>query len=122
MNQPTLFTLWTRAVRLRCPRCGEGRLFVNWFKMHHHCEHCHFRYERDPGFFLGSAYINYGLTAMLVTIAYMIAHFGFEIKNADLAIPLGAFAILFPLFYFRYARSLWLAMDCFIDANVLRDE
>ncbi|MEX0728791.1 MAG: DUF983 domain-containing protein [Planctomycetaceae bacterium] len=122
MNRPTLFVLWTRAMRLRCPRCGEGRMFVNWFKMHEKCDHCQFRYERAPGFFLGSAYINYGLTGLLVTVTYMVLHFGFEVENPDLAIPLGTFAVLFPLFYFRYARALWLAMDCFIDVNVLRDE
>ncbi|MFN0195252.1 MAG: DUF983 domain-containing protein [Planctomycetaceae bacterium] len=122
MNRPSLFTLWSRAMRLRCPRCGIGPMFKNWFRMFPECEHCRFRYERAPGFFLGSAYINYGLTAMLTTITYMVLHFGFGYEHQSIVVPLAVFVVLFPLFYFRFARALWLAMDCFIDENVLRDE
>ena len=27
----------------------------------------------------------------------------------------GAFCVLFPLWFFRYSKSLWLALDYFID-------
>ena len=57
------------------PRCGEQKLFKNWITMHPDCQTCHLHYEREPGFFLGSIYMNYGLTAVLVTIGYFAALF-----------------------------------------------
>ena len=63
------WTLVSRALRLRCPVCGEGQLFKGLFSMHPTCPHCGIKYEREPGFFLGSIYINYGITALIVAIA-----------------------------------------------------
>ena len=60
-------TMLGRALRLRCPRCGEGMLFLGWFHMRSRCDWCGLIYEREPGFFLGSIYVNYGLTAVLTT-------------------------------------------------------
>ena len=106
-----------RALRLRCPRCGEGRLFRGWFRMHEHCPGCGLKYERAPGYFLGSAYINYGITAVALTALYVGLHFGAGFSNRQLAAPLAIFCVLLPLFLFRYARSLWLALDSYIDTT-----
>lgn len=106
-----------RGLRLRCPRCGEGRLFRNLFVMNEQCPNCHLVYERAPGYFLGSAYINYGATALLLTSSYVGLHFGADISNRVLAAPLLAFCIIFPLIAFRFARSLWLALDCYFDVT-----
>lgn len=126
MSEPTakppreklsLGTVQWRALRLRCPRCGGGKLFRNGFQMYSHCPNCKLQYERAPGYFLGSAYINYGITAVLLTVMYMLLHFGFGYGNRALAGPLAAFCIVFPLFFFRYARAWWLAMDCYFDVT-----
>jgi len=110
-----------RALRLRCPRCGQGRLFYGLFSMHEKCASCNLKYERAPGFFLGSAYINYGATAVVLTVAYVGLHFGAGYSNRTLAIPLAAFCVLFPLSLFRHARALWLAMDCFWDSDAMEE-
>lgn len=120
-DRPPLEILIGRALRLRCPRCGRGRLFAGWFTMPERCGECRLRFERAPGYFLGSTYINYGLTAAILTVAYMLLHFGFGIANRQLVWPLTVFCVLFPLASFRYARSLWLALDCYFDQSVLMD-
>jgi len=106
-----------RALSLRCPRCGEGPLFRTWFTMHERCSSCGLVFERAPGFFLGSAYVNYAFTAITITALYMGLHFGLELSNAVLAIPLGLYCLLVPLVVFRYARAWWLAMDCYFDVT-----
>ncbi len=111
----TYSTAASRALRLKCPRCGEGPLFKNWFVMHAKCPHCGLRYERAPGYFLGSAYVNYGIIALSMTAMYMGLHFGAGYSNQVLAPPLIAYCIILPLFLFRYARAWWLAMDCYCD-------
>lgn len=119
---PGIETLIARALRLRCPRCGEGALFSGWFTMPERCTRCRLKFERAPGYFLGSTYINYAMTAGFLTVAYMVMHYGLLLTNRQLAGPLMAFCIGFPLASFRYARALWLSLDCHFDASVLRSE
>jgi uncharacterized protein (DUF983 family) len=108
-------TIMGRAWRLRCPRCGGGRLFKNYFTMNRDCNVCDLHYEREPGYFLGSIYINYGLTALLVTLFYFALFFsGVVSPQAGLWI-VTAFALVFPIWFFRYARSLWMGFDHFWD-------
>lgn len=85
--------------------------------MHHHCSECGFVYERAPGYFLGSAYINYGITVVSLTVLYVTLHFGFELSNQVVTAPLVLYFVCLPLFMFRFARSLWLAMDCYYDTE-----
>jgi uncharacterized protein (DUF983 family) len=120
--RPPLEQLIGRALRLRCPRCGEGGLFRGWFTMHERCADCGLKYERAPGYYLGSAYINYGAIALLTTTAYIGLRFGAGVSTAMLKYPLLAVAVLLPFFTFRHARALWLAMDCHFDASVLAEE
>jgi uncharacterized protein (DUF983 family) len=117
MPRLTFPTAVLRALRLRCPRCGGGRLFFGFFRMYPECPNCKLKYERAPGYFLGSAYFNYGVTAAILTVAYVGLHFGVGLSNRALTPWLVAFCVLFPLFFFRYARSLWLAMDCYFDVT-----
>ncbi|VAX39338.1 hypothetical protein MNBD_PLANCTO02-1693 [hydrothermal vent metagenome] len=112
-------TLFKRGLFLRCPVCGKGKLFRKWFSMYTHCSNCRLKYERDPGYFLGSTYINYAVTAVSVTVFYFVFHFGLEVSNKQLSWWLGGYCVLFPLLFFRLARSLWLAMDSFFDATDL---
>jgi uncharacterized protein (DUF983 family) len=109
------FLLVLRAIRLRCPYCGRGKLFRGWFQMHKQCEACGASFEREPGFFLGSIYFNYGLTALIATVAYTVLLFGYEVPETALLVGALAFVVLFPLWFFRYARSLWLGFDQFAD-------
>ena len=116
---PTLnyATAVSRASRLKCPRCGEGPLFKGLLAMHPRCPSCGFVYERDPGFFLGSAYVNYGFTALSLTALYMVLHFGYGLSNEVLALPLLVYVTVVPLVMFRYARAWWLAMDSYLDTT-----
>lgn len=85
--------------------------------MHRACDHCHFVYERAPGFFLGSTYINYGFTVLTLTVLYVTLHFGFGWSNRAVTLPLVLYFLVVPFLVFPFARSLWLAMDCFYDAE-----
>ena len=78
-SQP-LVLLW-RAVRLRCPACGGAQIFRGWFAMHDACPACGRRFHRDAGYFLGSIYFNYGVTAMLVVMMYFAMFFGDVLPN-----------------------------------------
>jgi uncharacterized protein (DUF983 family) len=113
--KPSLGILLSRAVRLLCAACGEGRLFRKWIQMHTHCRHCGFRFQREPGYWLGSIYVNYGLTALIVTAGYFALFFSELMTPNQILILLTAFCVLFPLWFFRYARAIWVAVDLYFD-------
>ncbi len=83
--------------------------------MHARCPVCGEPLEREAGFFLGSIYFNYGLTALILAIAYPLLLFTGTVAPRPLMWCSAAFAVLFPMWFFRYARALWLGFDQFVD-------
>ena len=106
--------LW-RALRLRCPLCGQGRLFRGLWAINDDCPKCKGNFRREDGFYLGSIYVNYGLTTVIVAVVYPLLLFTGTLSNDMLLYSALAFTLLFPIWFFRYARSLWLGLDQFWD-------
>jgi hypothetical protein len=85
--------------------------------MHDACPHCGFSYEREPGFYLGSIYLNYGATVILTGALYALLVMGLGLSNeTTLAVCLAA-AVLCPILFFRHARSFLLALDSSVNHN-----
>src|SRR5262245_58776064 len=110
-SSPPVATLWWRALRLRCTACGRAPIFRGWFTMNDQCASCGRRFDRGPGYLLGSIYFNYGVTAMLVLIGYFAMFFGEVLVGWQRLLLLSAFATAFAMWFFRYARALWMAFD-----------
>jgi hypothetical protein len=84
--------------------------------MHDACPKCGFSYEREPGFYLGSIYLNYGATVILTGALYALL-LGLGLSNeTTLAICLAA-AVLCPILFFRHARSFLLSLDSSVNQN-----
>lgn len=100
-----------RGLLLRCPACGEASLFRGPFRMHDRCSACGVPFTREPGFYLGSIYINYGVTVLVTggLYAFLALVLGWS-QEASLTACLGV-AVLLPVAFFRHARSLLLALD-----------
>ena len=95
--------------------CGQGVLCRNWWTINPECPKCHADLKRGDGFYLGSIYINYGLTSVVVAVAYPLLLFSGTLSNDTLLYCSLAFMLLFPLFFLPFARSLWLGFDQFCD-------
>ncbi len=106
-----------RGIRLCCPRCGEERLFTGLFSMHERCEHCMLVYEQEPGFFVGAIYINYAATAVLAMAGFLLLGVYVEVTLTQELILWISFALFFPLWFFRYSRSLWLSVTHLVTAG-----
>ncbi len=100
-----------RALALKCPACGQAPIFRGWFAMNEACPACGRRFNREPGYLLGSIYFNYGITASLVVVMYFAMFFGDVLSDTQRLVLLSTFGILFPAWFFRYARALWIAFD-----------
>ena len=86
-------------------------IFRGWFTMNEECAHCGRRFDRGPGYLLGSIYFNYGLTASLLTVLYFAMFFGNVLSAPQRLVLLSVFAAVFATWFFRYARALWIAFD-----------
>ncbi len=114
--------LLIRAILLRCPGCGQAKLFRGLFTMHEDCPTCGHPFHRESGFYLGAIYFNYGLTALVITIAYPVLTLTGLVSSRVALIGTLTFAVLFPIVFFRFARSLWLAFDEMIDPQDGKNE
>lgn len=125
------------AVRLRCPRCGATLLFAGpppspepvgllrrglrpftgWFVMESQCLFCGLRYERAQGYFVGAIYINYAVTASIALGGYFLLRAWADLSTgAQFAIWV-PFLLVFPLWFFRWSRSLWLGLMYFLSPD-----
>ena len=111
-----------RGLRLRCPRCGASPLFRGPFSMYPDCLSCDLRFEREPGYFVGAIYINYAVTAVTAIVGYFALDYFIGMPLLPQLILWSAFAIFFPLVFFRYSRSLWLSVDYIFNPEHTRGE
>jgi hypothetical protein len=86
-----------------------------WFRLHPRCDHCGLDIQREPGFYLGSIYFNYGLTSLVLIVTCVPAVL-WQAVPVSVLTPLAlAFCVAFPLWFLRYARALWLGFDVYFD-------
>ena len=83
--------------------------------MHERCEGCGLDFQREQGFYLGSIYFNYGVTALAVAVAYPALEFSGTMTPNQALTTCMVIVVVLPLLLFRSARSLWLGFDEFID-------
>src|SRR5271155_4411203 len=64
-------------LKLRCPRCREGRMFKSLVRMNDPCPVCGLVFEREPGYFLGAMYVSYALAVMILAPLFFLAQWLF---------------------------------------------
>lgn len=113
MDEPQHSVLSTpyfrRALRLRCPVCGEGKMFAR-MTMWQTCPVCGFPFEREPGYWTNAVTLNFMTTGGLaVLLVVPLAYSGLPVLVVlALGLILGT---LFPLLCFQHSKALWLAID-----------
>lgn len=110
-----LVNLLSRALRLRCPVCGETSIVGAPFRIRHHCPACRALFKREEGFFVGAIAINVVTTEALILLVYIaslpVINTHFEAVLATLLV----LALLFPITYYHHSWSIWLAFDHFVE-------
>lgn len=74
--------LWWGILREKCPNCNKGKVFEDRgiFRMPgmpDNCKSCDFRFDREPGYFLGAMYISYALAVFEAIVTFLICYFFF---------------------------------------------
>ncbi len=101
-----------RALRLRCPVCGDGKLFTG-LTMHETCPACGFPFEREPGYWTNAVTLNFMVTGGFIVL--LVAPLAYSSLPVPVIVGLGlVLAVVLPLACFRHCKALWLAFDLHI--------
>lgn len=95
-----------RGLRLRCPVCGIGRLFVSFWRMREACPQCGVSWSREA-IWLGSMDINLTLSLLLILGSLLFLP---ELDLERELIVLGGAAIVLPALLFRWVRGVWVSL------------
>jgi uncharacterized protein (DUF983 family) len=108
----------SRGLHLRCPCCGRGPLYRRVLRMYHECPLCGLPYYREPGYYVGAMIVNYGVTAFALISIYLVSLLLPEFWHVTPGTKIIAWmfaAALVSLALVPHARSLWLAVDYWIE-------
>jgi uncharacterized protein (DUF983 family) len=116
--RPKFVAVLRRALRLRCPCCGRGRMYRRFYRMYHECPLCGLAFYRESGYYVGAMMINYGVTALVFMAAYLLSRmlpmWWSAPVNEKIFAWMGA-AVVFSLALVPHSRSMWLAVDYWIE-------
>jgi len=100
-----------RAIRLKCPSCGQMAIFKSFLAINKSCANCGLAFQPEPGFYVGAIYINVAITYFVILGAFLISLI-FSWAITDLTFfTMVALAAIVPVSFFRWSRSFWLALN-----------
>lgn len=111
-----------RALKLRCPACGQSSLIDRPFHIKHHCPSCRSLFKREEGFFVGAILANVITTEFVILAVCLISLLVVGASYQTVLVGLFVLALLFPLAFFHHSWSLWLAFDYLIESLPKYDE
>lgn len=110
-------------VKLKCPRCQEGNLFLTqnpynlkmFDKMPDKCTVCGEDFLRESGFYWGGMMVSHATTTVVAVIVHLIVYFfaGWEVAPNIISI-VAVILLIFPV-VFRNSRAIWI--NLFVDYN-----
>jgi uncharacterized protein (DUF983 family) len=106
-------TMFWRGFTKRCARCGSGHLFKAYLRMVPDCPRCGLHFEREQGYWAGALAINIMATGGLfaiVFVALLIATIP-NVPVGPLLAVLVPIAVLAPIVYYPFSKTVWVAVD-----------
>jgi hypothetical protein len=100
----------------KCPRCQEGDFFLTnnpynlkkFDKMHVACSVCAEKFDKEPGFYQGAMYVNYGLSVAAGVGWFIIIYLLFGFDPLIYVISFSIVLLLLLPLMFRIGRLLWI--------------
>jgi uncharacterized protein (DUF983 family) len=102
-------------VQEKCPHCGKAHVFRKGTKlfsmpvMNEECSECHYKFNREPGYFLGAMYVSYAIAVFFGILTYLLCHFLFpDIPTGY--IPLAIILVILAISKknFRLSRVIYI--------------
>lgn len=114
--------------KMKCPQCHEGEFFeshpYNLKKagnLHETCSVCGVKYSKEPGFYYGAMYVNYGLGVALFVALWVSFNLFFSSVGVGWQIGLIIFftVILTPYMY-ALSKIIWANLFMKYDEDATR--
>ncbi len=115
-------------VRLKCPRCQEGNLFVSknpydlkkMIAMPDNCSVCNQDFRIEPGFYSGALWVSYPIFVLLIIplSAILIFYTQLFVGWVFLIIAIAVFGLQ-PLIM-RISRAIWINVFVHYDLEILK--
>ncbi len=108
-------TLIKSVIHEKCPECGNGEVFQSkgnafLFKtpvMNTACVQCGYKFEKEPGYFIGAMYVSYGLGVAEMAIVLVLSLL-IKIQLEYVIYLLVGLVVLMSTFNYRKARIIWM--------------
>lgn len=108
-------SLAVRILTEKCPNCGQGHIFekrqrlFELPKMKDTCEICGYRYNREPGYFLGAMYVSYGFAVFQGLLTFLACYFFFpQLPTLAVCFIILGVLLLFSIPNFRLSRVVYM--------------
>lgn len=110
-------TLLKRGLLLKCPYCGQGGIITYPFWIKECCPRCGYRFEPEPGYFVGGYAINLVGAEIIgvIIIVIILLRSNLSLYEQE-ALAIGT-AILLPVILFPWSRTMWMALDLIIQGD-----
>ena len=105
----------SRALRLKCPVCGESSIVGSPFHIKHQCPACDALFKREDGFFVGAIMANVVTTEFVILVLYVAALPVVNTRFELVLTILSAVALVFPVAFYHHSWSLWLGFDHLVE-------
>ena len=69
----SIMKVFSRAIRLRCPVCGQSSLIDRPFHIKHHCPSCRSLFKREEGFFVGAILANVMASEFIILVVCLFS-------------------------------------------------
>lgn len=115
-------------LRLKCPRCQEGDLFLTqnpynlkmFDKMPKKCPVCGEDFEKETGYYWGAMMVSHATTMILAVVVHLIIFYFYGWETAPHIISLlTIFIVLIPII-FRNSRAIWINLFVDYDSNAIK--
>lgn len=110
-----LGTLVKRGLRKRCPVCEAKGIFESWFKLKNNCPSCGYRFAREEGYWVSAIIVNVGVIQTMFVVLFIIVVIATapDVEWGPLLIIGGLMNVIFPIFFYPYSKTVWMAIDLY---------
>jgi len=115
VRERSILKVLSRALRLRCPACGEASIARRPFQLRHHCPNCRSLFKREEGFFVGAILANILTTEFVILVACFVWLILIGSSYDAVLAGLIVLGLLFPVAFYHHSWSLWLAFDYLVE-------
>lgn len=116
-STPPKSLFFRRALRKRCPQCGDGPLFRSFARLRETCSVCGLQYRRESGSQTGAMYFCAAVTEIFAAGLALALYF-FTDWSAPLALGVGTALVLgFSYFFLPVSMAFWTAVEYSTDVS-----